>query len=60
MMAEIEQENMTKTLKGHVKDEKKDAFATAQDFLAQEGVPPTERRYRTNDTTVEKLGELLN
>ena len=60
MVAEIEQENMTKTLKGHVKDEKKDAFATAQDFLAQEGAPPTERRYRTNDTTVEKLGELLN
>jgi hypothetical protein len=60
MVAEIEQENMTRTLKGHVKDEKKDAFATAQDFLAQEGAPPTERRYRTNDTTVEKLGELLN
>ena len=60
MVAEIEQENRTKTLKGHVKDEKKDAFATAQDFLAQEGTPPTERRYRTNDTTVEKLGELLN
>ncbi len=59
MIAEIEQDNMTKTLKTQVKN-KQNALTIARDFLAQEEEPPTERRYKTNDTTVEKLGVLLN
>jgi hypothetical protein len=39
---------------------KKDATAFAETLLASEGGQPTRQRYLVNDSTVEKLGELLN
>lgn len=38
----------------------KDAFKLAMELVQDSTDEPTRRRYLTNDTTVEKLGELLN
>ena len=38
----------------------KDPHESAKKAMAEEGASPIRRRYRTNDPTVEKLGELLN
>ena len=59
MIADIEEDLLSRTLKEQVKNNQ-NAFSTARDFLDQAEEPPTERRYRTNDTTIEKLGVLLN
>ena len=38
----------------------KDALKIAMELVQDSAIEPTRRRYLTNDTTVEKLGELLN
>jgi len=52
-------EQLTADIKRAVKDGG-DASALRQRMGVGEPVPPTERRYIVNDTTVEKLGALLN
>ena len=59
IVAEASKQNAKQDVKKALKDGK-DAMEIAQQAIAQEQQTPTRRRYLVNDTTVEKLGEILN
>jgi len=47
-------------IKRALKDEDGDPLAAARDAMHDDTAPPVRRRYLVNDSTVEKLGEILN
>jgi hypothetical protein len=61
--AELIAKEQEKVASGKIRDALKkgqDAQALAEQLLASAGTQPVRRRYIVNDSTVEKLGELLN
>ncbi|MDE3021831.1 MAG: DUF3987 domain-containing protein [Pseudomonadota bacterium] len=60
---EVKKEDISRRLKATVKDEKKDDLNSVtmelKDLRHQTQQDPILRRYKSNDTTIEKLGELL-
>jgi putative DNA primase/helicase len=50
----------TTAIKKALTSEEGDPLASARDALKDDAPPPVRRRYLVNDSTVEKLGEILN
>jgi putative DNA primase/helicase len=59
LIAEVRKKEKKKAIEEAVR-EKKDALEVAKKFVVDEPEEPTPRRYIVNDSTVEKLGVLLN
>jgi putative DNA primase/helicase len=59
LIAEIRQKEKKKAIEDAVR-KKKDPLEAAKRFRVDEPEKPTSKRYVVNDSTVEKLGELLN
>jgi putative DNA primase/helicase len=59
ILAEIKKKTKVEEMKNAVKN-KKDPLEIAKRYEVEEPKAPTPKRYLVNDSTVEKLGELLN
>jgi hypothetical protein len=59
LVAEAEKRHAQDEIKKAIK-EQRDPMALAKEIANQEASEPARRRYLVNDTTVEKLGEILN
>ena len=59
LIAEIKKKEKKKAVEEAVK-KKQDPIEAAKQFIIEEPKKPTPKRYIVNDSTVEKLGELLN